>query len=132
MQALLARLFVWCIVRFKLAVVPSSDELFADTTAQTAEAVKRALDKGGWKAAQSVIDAARAPGKALFDLQEWVAVLLLMGLPGSQTPQTPEAARRLRQELKRQYDEAGDPNFLFTQVHAEAVRQLKTADETGN
>jgi hypothetical protein len=132
MQALLGRVLVWLLVRLKLAAIPASDTLFADNTATIVAAVRTALDAGGWRAAQAVIDAARKPGEALFALPEWVATTLLLGLPGSLTPPTPEIARRRLADLKRQYAEAGEPSFLFTHVHAELVRQLQAADTAGN
>lgn len=117
------------------ASIPSSDVFDPAGTQETVQKVHAALDtldsdgrRGGWRAAQAIIDAQRKQAEPLLALPETVAVTILMGMPGKFTPVTSFAAQQRISDIKEQYAAAGQPDFLYRTALAEAVRQLQEAD----
>lgn len=138
-RAAAGRLLVQLIRQWKLADIPTSDELVADKTEEVARKIQVAMDavgddgqRGGWKAGYAVLQEARAPGEALTLFPEGLMVTVIMGLPGIKTPHSSFLATQLLHALKQQYHETGQPDYLFAKVIEFATKKLRDSDNTGN
>jgi len=129
----------WWLRVFKSIHVPTSNELFADNTAEFAKTIQAYMDavdangqRGGWEAGRRALEAARKPGAQLFTTPEWLLITVFMGLPGTKTPKTAAQAREQLQALKQLYTRTGHRYFLLNEALAEVVRQLKAIDDSDN
>jgi hypothetical protein len=134
-RAAFGRWLVGYINRTGLAQIPSSDIFDPAESEKTVQQVRAALDepyagggRGGWKSALALIYEKRKQAVPLLALPEQLAITLLMGIPGRYTPVTVFTAQQRISDIKQQYHETGQPDFLYRIAHAEAVRQLTEAD----
>lgn len=117
------------------AQIPNSEVFNPENEKVTAGLVQMAMDavdlagrRGGWKAGQKVVAAARTRAKPFLVLPDPIAITILLGMRGDYTPLTSFAAYKLLNDIKQQYHDTGKPNFLFQTAHKEAVEKLKAAD----
>lgn len=138
LRASFGRLIVWAAARFKLAEIPSSNEITKDNTQEVADKLRAAMDavgpdgkRGGWRAGKAVLDEARKPGEMLTTLPEDLMITVFMGLSGTTTPQTSFLAKQLLHSLKQKYYETGHADYLFSQAVDAATKELRAADSWG-
>lgn len=129
------RWLVNIIIRYKLADIPTSAVFSPEAELQTIEEMRAAFDqslpngqRGGWQAAQSLINKKREQATSLFASPKDLVLTILMGMPGEYTPKTYAAAKALYDDLLEQYNKSGEPGFLYGEVHATVVKLLIEAD----
>lgn len=137
-RAAFGRLIVWAAGRYKLANIPTSNEITKDNTQEVADKIRAALDgigqggkRGGWRAAKAVLDEARKPGEMLTTLPEDLMITVFMGLSGTTTPHTSFLAKQLLHSLKQKYYETGHADYLFSQAVDAVAKELRAADSWG-
>ena len=117
------------------AKIPTS-EIFDPENAQApTNKVQVALDslgddgrRGGWEAAQQVIEEARKEAEPFLALPDPVAITILLGMRGEFATLSSFAAQQRLSDIKQQYYETGKPNFIFQKALKEAVSRLVAAD----
>ena len=118
------------------ANIPDSSVFDPAKEQETAALIQSAMDskdssgrRGGWEAANRIIAEQRKQGEIFLTLPEPLAITILLGMPGKFAPLTSFEAQQRLSAIKRQYHEAGAPDFIFQRALAEAVKKLKESDD---